>query len=145
MVAFPFPVAHPPGAPRRTVSRLTSWGRAYVRAAYTGVMGPRPPDPYRPLRVYLANQAGDEVTLTFAEIESLLGISLPDGAWLRAWWTNAPGAPQARAWLRTGWRVRWVRRSGTEAAVTFTRAADAPRAGPRSANGDDDDPAGPAH
>jgi hypothetical protein len=144
MVAASLPLAKAPITPRRTAGRLVWWGRAYLRAAYTGVMAARPPDPYRPLRVYLADQPGEELTLTFSEIESLLGMSLPDGAWLRAWWTNTPAAPQARSWLRTGWRVHWVRRSGTEAAVTFTRAAGVPRPG-RASAGDDDDTADRVH
>ena len=137
MVAISFPVPSPPISSYRVTGGPITRGRAYLRAAYTGVMAPRSPDPFLPLREYLAEQPGDELTLTFAEIESLLGAPLPDGAWLRAWWTNASGAPQARAWLLTGWRVHWVRRSGTEAAVTFTRAADARRPGRRSADGDD--------
>ena len=86
-------------------------------------MAARPPEPYEPLRVHLAAHPGEELTLTFAELETLLGAALPDEAWLRTWWSNTPGVPQARAWLRAGWRVHWVRRRGDEAAVTFTRAA----------------------
>ncbi len=63
------------------------------------------------------------MTLTFTALEALLDAPLPDGAWLRAWWANSTGTPQARAWLRSGWRVRWVRRSGAEAAVTFVRSS----------------------
>jgi hypothetical protein len=86
-------------------------------------MAPRPPGPYESLRAFLATQPGDELTLTFAEMERLLGAPLPAAAWLRSWWTNAADAPQARAWLKAGWRVRWVRRQGPQAAVTFSRPA----------------------
>ena len=93
-----------------------------VRAAYTGGVASQTPNPYEPLRAYLASQTGPELTLTFTAIEALLGTPLPDAAWQRAWWTNAAGVPQAHAWLRSGWRVRWVRRQGAAAAVTFSRA-----------------------
>lgn len=96
-------------------------GRLAVHAAYTGLMPAQPPDPYRPLRQHLASQSGDELTLTFIELEDLLGMPLPDQAWQRAWWTNTVGVPQAHAWLSAGWRVRWVRRSAYGAAVTFAR------------------------
>jgi hypothetical protein len=46
-----------------------------------------------------------ELTLTFAEIERLVG-ALPRGARVRRqWWTNNPLTPQARAWLYAGWKV----------------------------------------
>ena len=97
--------------------------RPRFATTYTGLVAAHVTDPYEPLRLYLASQSGEEVTLTFTAIEALLGAPLPDGAWLRAWWGNTTGLPQARAWLRAGWQVRWVRRRGSEAAVTFTRAA----------------------
>lgn len=46
-----------------------------------------------------------ELTLSFAEIERLVG-ELPRGARVRRqWWTNNPLTPQARAWLYAGWKV----------------------------------------
>ncbi len=115
-------VALPVPRSSRTHPRLRRRGLLWY-AVSTGLMAARSPDPYEPLRLHLAAQPGEELTLTFAELEVLLGTPLPDEAWLRTWWTNTPGVPQARAWLRAGWRVHWVRRSGDEAAVTFTRSA----------------------
>jgi hypothetical protein len=44
---------------------------------------------YLPLYRYLENRYANTVVLTFAEIEDLLGIALPDVARLRQeWWTN---------------------------------------------------------
>ncbi len=78
------------------------------------------PPKYEPLRRYLAAQVGETVTLTFAEIEGLIGASLPASAEQRSWWVNRTdgGLPQMRAWQRAGWRVStvglWpVPRSGT--------------------------------
>jgi hypothetical protein len=44
---------------------------------------------YLPLYRYLENRYANTVVLTFAQIEDLLGIPLPDVARLRQeWWTN---------------------------------------------------------
>ena len=77
-------------------------------------------DDYRPLTAYLTAHPANEVTLTFAELASLLGAPLPDAAWQRAWWANTDSV-QGRAWLTAGWAVRWVRRQSDAAAVTFVR------------------------
>jgi hypothetical protein len=45
---------------------------------------------YLSLYTYLLNRYANSVVLTFAEIEDLLGFSLPDLARLhQEWWTNA--------------------------------------------------------
>ena len=45
-------------------------------------MPPRPgPRKYDPLTAYLADLPTDEATLTFAEIEQLVGAPLPPSAW----------------------------------------------------------------
>ena len=45
---------------------------------------------YLSLYTYLANRYADTVVLTFADIEDLLGFSLPDPARLQQdWWTSA--------------------------------------------------------
>ena len=45
---------------------------------------------YRLLYKYLENRYANTVVLTFAEIEDLLGFTLPDQARLhREWWTDA--------------------------------------------------------
>jgi len=57
---------------------------------------PRPimPGKYRLLYNYLQNRYADTVVLTFGQIESLLGFSLPEQARLsRQWWTNAEPTP----------------------------------------------------
>jgi hypothetical protein len=60
---------------------------------------------YEPLRDHLAGYtAGDQLLLSFEEIEELVG-PLPRGARrLRQWWTNGVTA-QARSWQAAGWRV----------------------------------------
>lgn len=62
---------------------------------------------YHPLFSRLQQAAGKPVTLTFAQIEALLGTSLPDSARRReGWWSNrSRGAVQAAAWMRAGYHV----------------------------------------
>ena len=62
---------------------------------------------YDALRDYLASQAGDEVRMTFSEVEELVG-GLPDSARVhRAWWAN-DSKVEALAWRAAGWRVESV-------------------------------------
>ena len=51
---------------------------------------------YAALYKYLADRYADTVVLTFAEIEDILGFTLPDVARLRAeWWTDPdPDSPR---------------------------------------------------
>lgn len=61
---------------------------------------------YYPLHEYLRPLAqGEPITLTFDEIEAILGASLPPSARVsRAWWANST-TPQGQAWLDAGWLV----------------------------------------
>ena len=83
------------------------------------------PEPYaafsRGLTRRLA-EAGDELTLTFDELDALSG-GLPEGAWRRVeWWgNNRPDHVPARAWLDAGFRVSAVELQGF---VTFVRIRD---------------------
>ena len=80
------------------------------------------PRKYDPLTRYLAALTTDEVTLTFGEIEAILGAPLPRSARLREWWANSAGSTWARAWLSAGWRVERRQLWGDSPAVTFVRA-----------------------
>lgn len=73
---------------------------------------------YDPLRDHLAAQSGNEVRMTFAEVEALVG-SLPSSArkW-GAWWANS-SLVQAQAWREAGWHVAQVDRAGGQ--VVFER------------------------
>ncbi|HET8684309.1 MAG TPA: hypothetical protein VFM54_20895, partial [Micromonosporaceae bacterium] len=75
---------------------------------------------YDPLRDYLARQAADEVRMTFAEVERLVG-GLPDSARVhRAWWAN-DSKVEALAWREAGWHVSAVNQSAE--VVVFARGA----------------------
>jgi hypothetical protein len=75
---------------------------------------------YSPLRDRLANAGSRPVTLTFEEIERLLGRSLPPSARderiKRQWWANTGAHAQARAWLAAGRKARLDARNNR---VTF--------------------------
>jgi len=55
-------------------------------------------------------------TLTFREIEKILGFKLPNSAYdHRQWWANPSSAddhPHAQSWLAAGWEVETVNQSG---------------------------------
>ena len=54
-----------------------------------------------------ADKAG--VTLSFSEIERLIGARLPASARSnRSWWGNTTRSPQAAAWMRVGWMLTRV-------------------------------------
>ena len=87
------------------------------------------PSKYQPLADYLAAQpaAVGSLTLTFPEIEAIVGAPLPATAERATFWANArqPRATlsQVRAVQGAGWRmgdVRWG--PGGVRAVTFVRA-----------------------
>lgn len=62
---------------------------------------------YQPLFDYLRQLDSPETTLTFSEIESILGRDLPKSArQQRGWWSNRDrGAVQASAWMKAGYHV----------------------------------------
>ncbi len=78
---------------------------------------------YRPIVDLLAATAGDAVTLTFAEMEGLIGGALPTSAYTNArYWSGLQGSalPHVRAMSALGWRGRIDFRNQC---VRFTRVA----------------------
>ncbi|MGI9310177.1 MAG: DUF7662 domain-containing protein [bacterium] len=68
---------------------------------------------YIPLQTYLKAQSGQEITMTFKEIEKILGIKLPASARrYPAWWSNHPSQRMASVWLPTGYRSAQVDMQG---------------------------------
>jgi len=77
---------------------------------------------YDPLRDFLLNEKGNELTLTFKQIEIILRSRLPPSAnQLSQWWANAKSwrHVQTAAWDDAGWRVKKVNLKRSE--VTFCR------------------------
>lgn len=61
---------------------------------------------YFPLLVRLKGSGANEVVLSFAEVEALIGGPLPASARAtRAWWSNRDSGAQAAAWMQAGYRV----------------------------------------
>lgn len=73
---------------------------------------------YQPLLEYLCGSNQYDVTLTFAQIETLMNEALPESARSkRAWWSNrSKGALQASAWMEAGYRVEDVDLDGQQVA-----------------------------
>ena len=65
---------------------------------------------YDPLSAFLTAQYGDQVPMTFAEIERVLGVALPPSARKhRPWWSNnADNSAMTRVWLKAGFRTAQV-------------------------------------
>ena len=80
-----------------------------------------PKSKYYPLFEYLKQQPDSGLLeLAFAEIEKIIGKSLPSSACTtRAWWANSR-APQAHAWQDADWLVDSV--DFAEESVTFRPA-----------------------
>ena len=71
----------------------------------------KPGSKYYPLFEHLQGCNQEGVALTFAEIEALMGCSLPASARKkRNWWSNrdSPKALQAGAWVSAGYQVKAV-------------------------------------
>ena len=82
---------------------------------------------YRPLYEALRASTGDHRRLTFAQLEEIIGVSLPRSAFqYREWWANEQERsggrhPQARAWMLAGWQVETVALANKE--VVFRRVS----------------------
>lgn len=78
---------------------------------------------YAPLAVWLQQQSlrQEKLSLTFREIEEIIGEALPPSAREhRSWWANdSVGHVQSRQWLEVGWRVSNIVMA--EGKIVFTR------------------------
>ena len=77
---------------------------------------------YSAIAEHLSQQTVDRLTLSFDEIEGLIGTSLPSSARnYRAWWsTDSSGTHHwVNEWQEVGWRLEKV--SLTEGRATFVR------------------------
>jgi hypothetical protein len=65
---------------------------------------------YDPLRSFLNTCGGAALTMSFAEVESVLGFELPWAAThFRQWWgNNASGHAQSRSWMLARYKVDTV-------------------------------------
>jgi hypothetical protein len=79
---------------------------------------------YVPLYTYLENRFANRVVLTFAEIEDLLGFTLPDLARLREDWWTGPDSHGATPGFSDSWILanRTARPNLLALTVVFDRA-----------------------
>jgi DNA-binding transcriptional regulator YiaG len=79
---------------------------------------------YQPLQEFLSRSDVAVVTLTFAEIETLMGTGLPPSARRnKTWWSNrSKGALQSSAWMTAGYLVKSLDLEKEE--VTFQKPPD---------------------
>jgi hypothetical protein len=81
---------------------------------------------YAPLALWLQScpSKDDRVSLTFEQVEQIIGGDLPESARThRAWWANDSVAHvQSKQWLEVGWRV--AQTSMAEERVTFARVRE---------------------
>ncbi len=70
------------------------------------------------------------ITLSFKDIERLIGCDLPSSAYQhRAWWSNQADLstrPQAKAWRNAGFKVGTVKSSNIDGMVSFSREGKFP-------------------
>lgn len=80
---------------------------------------------YVSLYTYLENRFADTVVLTFAEIEDLLGFTLPDLARLREDWWTSPDLHTGRPQFSDSWILanRTARPNLMALTVVFDRAS----------------------
>ena len=89
---------------------------------------------YGPLERHLSERRDEACTLTFSQIETIIGAPLPASAKAhKPWWGNDSTHVQARSWMRAGWAVDHPRLPEKE--VVFKRID---RSG-RSAEGSPED------
>jgi len=64
---------------------------------------------YTPLGEFLRAQSGNEVPMTFDDIERLIGTKLPPSARYRAWWSNNSfNSVLTKVWLDAGFESAQV-------------------------------------
>jgi hypothetical protein len=85
---------------------------------------------YAPLEQFLRGQRTQQVPLTFAEIERIIGAALPSSARNhRAWWSNNPSnSVITEAWLNAGYRTEQV--DMDKGRLTFRRTDKLPHGSP---------------
>ncbi len=78
---------------------------------------------YTPLQSFLAAERAEEIPMTFAQIERIIGQSLPPAALIhRPWWSNNPSNNvMTKAWLNAGYKTERVDMEGRK--LTFVRAS----------------------
>lgn len=89
---------------------------------------------YESLKTYLQNRGADEVPMSFAEIERIVGSKLPPSQQNRAWWSNNPSNNvMTKSWLAAGYRTERVDIEGRR--LVFKRVRSSRPSRPPAASG----------
>jgi hypothetical protein len=100
---------------------------------------------YEPLAAFLRDQRADEVAMTFAELERIVGVKLPPKAQhYRAWWSNnSSNNVMTKVWIDAGFRSEQV--DLTARRLVFRRIGKTPARQSHGAGGAEPRPAGRRH
>ena len=92
-------------------------------------MNKHSPSKYQPLTIHLRAQRGDQVRMSFSEIERVIGAKLPNSADShRAWWSNNPtNNVMTQAWLDAGFESEQVDLVGRKLVFRRVRRAGPPK------------------
>ena len=84
---------------------------------------------YAALEVHLRKSGQESVTMTFAEIERVIGADLPPSAFKhRPWWSNNPSnSVITHSWLKAGYKTENVDMAGKK--LHFVKTGQYPPAG----------------
>ena len=77
---------------------------------------------YEPLYRYLCTQSSDTVTLSFSELEKILGFALPKSAGTYTMWWNPGGShTQCQSWVQAGYKAVNVQQGILNKQMTFMK------------------------
>jgi hypothetical protein len=78
---------------------------------------------YKPLTEHLTGLRSRSLSISFSDIEDLIGASLPNGAReKRSWWDNDEDKGHSAAWMVAGWEVADVDMEGQRVNLKRTGA-----------------------
>lgn len=71
---------------------------------------------------YLEKYTLDEITLTFEELETMVGEKLPPSAYkYKAWWANDKSHNQSKSWMNAGFKTQGTKSIHDSQKITFIR------------------------
>lgn len=83
---------------------------------------PSPLGKYEPLYRYLCSQSNGTVTLSFTELEKILGFALPKSAnTYTMWWSPGGSHTHCQAWVQAGYRAVNVQQGIQNRQMTFVK------------------------
>ncbi|MDD5022471.1 MAG: hypothetical protein PHR82_10155, partial [Endomicrobiaceae bacterium] len=78
---------------------------------------------YEPLYRYLCLQSSDTVTLSFSELEKILGFALPKSAGTYTmWWSPGGSHTQCKSWVQAGYKAVNIQQGIWAKQMTFKKA-----------------------